>query len=279
MCTVLKLTRSSFYKWKATHTRRVARTCADGVLGSRIAAVFEEENGLYGAKRITASLNEAKEFARVNHKKVARIMKNMKLRGFTKRRRCVTTKRSTTNPVFADLVKRRFHAGAANQVYVGDITYLPCKNGTNMYLATVIDLYSRKLAGFAIADHMRTSLVIEALEHANIVRGGLDGAIFHSDHGSVYTSSAFGARCSELGVTQSMGAVGTSADNAMAESFNSTLKREVLRDRKVFANPLHCRHDVFRWCIRYNTRRRHSWCGQISPDAFEARSATLSKAA
>ncbi|AGG66409.1 transposase [Corynebacterium callunae DSM 20147] len=101
----------------------------------------------------------------------------------------MTTKRSTTNPVFADLVKRRFHAGAANQVYVGDITYLPCKNGTNMYLATVIDLYSRKLAGFAIADHMRTSLVIEALEHANIVRGGLDGAIFHSDHGSVYLFS------------------------------------------------------------------------------------------
>ena len=112
-------------------------------------------------------------------------MKNMKLRGFTKRRRCVTTKRSTTNPVFADLVKRRFHAEAPNQVYVGDITYLPCKNGTNMYLATVIDLYSRKLAGFAIADHMRTSLVIEALGHANIVSGGLDGAIFHSDHGSV----------------------------------------------------------------------------------------------
>ena len=279
MCTVLNLTRSSFYKWKATRARRDGRTCADGLLGARIAAVFEEEKGLYGAKRVTASLNEDKDFARVNHKKVARIMKNMKLRGFTKRRRCVTTRRNTKNPVFADLVKRRFHANAVNQVYVGDITYLPRKNGTNMYLATVIDLYSRKLAGFAIADHMRTSLVIEALEHANTVRGGLDGAIFHSDHGSVYTSSAFGACCSELGVTQSMGAVGTSADNALAESFNSTMKREVLRDNKVFANPLQCRQEVFRWCIRYNTRRRHSWCGQISPDAFEAQSATLSKAA
>lgn len=103
MCTVLKLTRSSFYKWKATQARRVARTCADGLLGARIAAVFDEENGLYGAKRITASLNEAKKFARVNYKKVARIMKNMNLRGFTKHRRCVTTKRSSTNPVFADL--------------------------------------------------------------------------------------------------------------------------------------------------------------------------------
>ena len=127
---------------------------------------------------------------------------------------------------FRGLVKRRFHANAANQVYVGDITYLPCKNGTNMYLATVIDLYSRKLAGFAIADHMRTSLVIEALEHANNVRGGLDGAIFHSDHGSVYNSLAFGARCTELGVIQSMGAVGASADNALAESFDSTMKKK-----------------------------------------------------
>src|SRR5699024_3571156 len=105
-----------------------------------------------------------------------------------------------------------------------------------------------------------------------------DGAIFHSDHGSVYTSSAFGARCSELGVTQSMGAVGTSADNALAESFNSTMKREVLRERKVFANPLQCRQEGFRWCIRYNTRRRHSSRGQVSTDAFEARSATITKA-
>ena len=148
-----------------------------------------------------------------------------------------------------------------------------------MYRAAVIDLCSRKLASFAIADHMRISLVIEAQEHANTVCGGLDGAIFHSDHGGVYTSSAFSARCSELGVTQSMGAVGTSADNVMAESFNSTLKREVLRNKKVFANPLHCRQEVFRWCVRYNTKRRHSWCGQISPDAFEARSATITKAA
>ena len=279
MCTVLKLTRSSFYKWKATQARRASRICADGVLGARIAAVFAEEDGLYGAKRITASLNDDERFARVNHKKVVRFMKNMKLRGFSKRRRCVTTQRSTSTPVFEDLVKRRFHAQAPNQVYVGDITYMPCRNGSNIYLATVIDLYSRKLAGFAIADHMRSSLVIEALDHANTVRGGLDGAIFHSDHGSVYTSAAFSTRCQELRVIQSMGAIGTSADNASAESFNSTMKREVLRNRKVFANPLQCRQEVLRWCIRYNTQRRHSWCGQISPDLFEAQSITLTKAA
>ncbi|MGP5380549.1 integrase core domain-containing protein, partial [Corynebacterium casei] len=96
---------------------------------------------------------------------------------------------------------------------------------------------------------------------------------------AVYTSAAFNSCCQVLGVTQSMGAVGTSADNAMAESFNATMKREVLRDRKVFANPLQCRQEVFRWCIRYNTRRRHSWCGQIPPDVFESRSTTLNKAA
>ena len=149
-----------------------------------------------------------------------------------------------------------------------------------MYLATVIDTYSRKLACYALADHMRVSLVIDALAHAHGVRGSLDGTIFHSDHGSVYTSQAFRNYCSSLGVRQSMGAVGTSADNTLAESFNATLKREVLRDRKVFDSPISCRPEVFRWCMRYNTRRRHSWCKLLAPDTFEAlTSATLTQAA
>ena len=127
---------------------------------------------------------------------------------------------------------------------------------------------------------MRTELVEEALEHAHHTRGSLAGAIFHSDHGSVYASSQFQATCRRLNVTQSMGAVGTSADNSLAESFNATLKREVLKNKKVFANQLVCRQEVFRWCMRYNTRRRHSWCNLLAPDAFEAlTSATLTKAA
>ncbi|HAT6636474.1 TPA: IS3 family transposase, partial [Corynebacterium striatum] len=175
------------------------------------------------------------------------------LKGFTKRRRCVTTRRKPGHRVMPDLVGRKFTANEPNRVYVGDITYLPCKGGKNMYLATVIDTYSRKLAGYALADHMRVSLVVDALAHAHGVRSSLDGAVFHSDHGSVYTSQAFRSYCSSLGVRQSMGAVGTSADNALAESFNATLKREVLRDRKVFDNPIICRQEVFRWCMRYNT--------------------------
>ncbi|OFN37187.1 integrase, partial [Corynebacterium sp. HMSC072A04] len=210
---------------------------------------------------------------RINRKKVARLMRAQNLFGFQKKRRVKTTVRDKGRRVFADLVNRDFTACAANRVLVGDITYLPIADGTNMYLATAIDCFSRKLIGFAIADHMRTELVEEALENASHLRGGLDGAIFHSDHGSVYTSSQFQATCRRLGVTQSMGAVGTSADNSLAESFSAALKREVLKDTKTFANQLICRRDVFRWCVRYNTCRRHTWCGYQTPDEFESQAA------
>ncbi|MFW9175420.1 IS3 family transposase [Corynebacterium striatum] len=280
MCHVLKLNRSSFYKWVQTREKRRLKMCSDALIGARITTIFDDEHGLYGAKRIAASLNDDTDFGPTNHKKVARIMKSMGLKGFSKRRRCITTRRKPGHRVMPDLVGRTFTADEPNRVYVGDITYLPCKGGKNMYLATVIDTYSRKLAGYALADHMRVSLVVDALAHAHGVRGSLDGAVFHSDHGSVYTSQAFRSYCSSLGVRQSMGAVGTSADNALAESFNATLKREVLRDRKVFDNPIACRQEVFRWCMRYNTRRRHSWCNLLAPDDFEAlTSATLTKAA
>jgi len=280
MCHVLKLNRSSFYKWVKTREKRRLKMYSDAVIGARITTIFDDEHGLYGAKRIAASLKEDTAYTPVNHKKVARIMKAMGLQGFSKRRRCITTRRKPDHRVMPDLVGRKFTADEPNRVYVGDITYLPCKGGKNMYLATVIDTYSRKLAGYALADHMRVSLVIDALAHAHGVRGSLDGAVFHSDHGSVYTSQAFRDHCAHLGVRQSMGAVGTSADNALAESFNATLKREVLRDRKVFDNPITCRQEVFRWCMRYNTRRRHSWCNLVAPDVFETEtSAILTKAA
>ena len=165
---------------------------------------------------------------------------------------------------------RKFTPDTPNRVNVGDITYLPCKSGKNMYLATVINTYSRKLGGYALADQMRVSPVIDALAHAHGVRGSLDGAVFHSDHGSVYTSQAFRDHCTQVGVRHSMGAVATSADNALAEAFNATLKREVLRDRKVFDEPITCRQEVFRWCMRYNTRRWHSWCNLVAADVFEA---------
>ena len=171
MCHVLKLNRSSFYKWVQTREKRRLKTCSDALIGAKIKTIFDDEHGLYGAKRIAASLNDDTDISPINHKKVARIMKNMGLKGFSKRRRCITTRRKPGHRVMPDLVGRTFTADEPNRVCVGDITYLPCKGGKNMYLATVIDTYSRKLAGYALADHMRVSLVIDALAHAHGVRG------------------------------------------------------------------------------------------------------------
>ena len=179
MCHVLKLNRSSFYKWVQTREKRRLKTCSDALIGAKIKTIFDDEHGLYGAKRIAASLNNDSGIRPINHKKVARIMKSMGLKGFSKRRRCITTRRKPGHRVMPDLVGRTFTADEPNRVYVGDITYLPCKGGKNMYLATVIDTYSRKLAGYALADHMRVLLVIDALDHADGVRGSLDGAVFH----------------------------------------------------------------------------------------------------
>ncbi|MGS1091759.1 IS3 family transposase [Corynebacterium sanguinis] len=268
---VLRLNRSSYYKWKNTSATRNKRLLSDAILGARVKTVFTRERGCYGAKRITAELNDDSTTSPVNHKKVARIMRSLKLVGYAKKRKVTTTVSEGKKPVFPDLVGRRFTAPAPNQVYVGDITYLPIADGSNMYLATVIDCFSRRLAGFAIADHMRTSLVQDALVMAKGQRGSLQDAVFHSDHGSVYTSFAFQDTCTQLGVRQSMGAIGSSADNALAESFNAALKREVLQDARTFANQLQCRRDVFRWCTRYNTTRRHSWCKYLAPAVFEER--------
>ena len=127
---------------------------------------------------------------------------------------------------------------------------------------------------------MRTDLIAAALSDALATRGSLTGAVFHADHGAQYTSRQYTELCRQLGVTQSMGAVGSSADNALAESFNATLKRELLQGAAAWPDELSCRRDLFRWATRYNTRRRHSWCGQQAPNTYEAQHvATLPTAA
>lgn len=163
-----------------------------------------------------------------------------------------------------------------------DIAYLPVGDGQFLYLATVIDLCSRRLAGWSIADHMRTEPVIDAVQAAARTRGGsLDGAIFHSDHGAQYTSAGFAAACARLGVTQSMGAAGASADNALAEAFNASLKRETLQGRRRWSTASEARLAVFRWVTRYNTTRRHSalGLGQISPVNYEQQFYKVTQAA
>jgi transposase InsO family protein len=269
LCAVMQIARSSFYAWCAAADGRAVRTAADEQLAERIRVVHDEDN-TYGAPRITAELNDgAPENDRVNHKRVARVMRTAGIAGYRRRRRVKTTTPDPANQKVPDLLNRDFTAPATNVKYVGDITYLPLATGANLYLATVIDCCSRRVAGWAIAEHMRTELVEDALRAAAALRGTLAGAVFHSDHGSQYTSRDFANLCEELGVIQSMGAVGTSADNALAESFNATLKREILQDRSSWNDAASCRREVFRWLARYNTKRRHSHCRHSSPAAYE----------
>ena len=272
LCELVEVTRSSFYAWQAGAPARAERAAGDAALTERIRAVHDEDKTC-GAPRITAELNDgAPAGERVNRKRVARVMRAAGIAGYVKKRKVRTTVPEPSDQQVPDLLKRDFTAQAPGQRYVGDITYLPLAEsagGGNLYLATVIDCYSRRLVGWAIADHMRTSLVEDALKAAAATRGSLAGSIFHSDHGSVYTSKDYAKLCKKLGVTQSMGAVGTSADNALAESFNATLKREVLQDAKTWPDELTCRRQVFKWLTRYNTKRRHSWCRYQSPVAYE----------
>ncbi len=179
-----------------------------------------------------------------------------------------------------DLLERDFTAQAPNTRYVGDITYLPVGDGRFLYLATVIDRYSRRLAGWSIAEHMRTDLVTDALLAAAATRGGnLKDAIFHSVNGAQGVSKQFAEFCDTLGVTPSRGTVGTSAENAAAESFNASLKRETLQGAKSRPGARAARLAVFRWITRYNTRRRHSALDYRSRIDYEHRSATLAIAA
>ena len=280
LCELVEVERSSYYAWKAGAAARAERAAADAALVARIKKVHDEDKTC-GAPRITAELNHGQPAEqRVNHKRVARVMRAAGIAGYAKRRRVRTTIPEPSGQKHPDLLKRDFTATAPNRRYVGDITYLPLADGTNLYLATVIDCYSRRLAGWAVADHMRTSLVEDALKAAAATRGSLKGTIFHSDHGSVYCSKDYAKLCKRLGVTQSMGAVGTSADNALAESFNATMKREVLQDAACWSDELTCRRQVFKWLTRYNTKRRHSWCRYQSPVDYETGyTATLPTAA
>ena len=280
LCALVEVERSSFYAWQAAAPARAARAAADAELADRLRAIHDQDNTV-GAPRATAELNDGvPPGQRVNRKRVARVMRAHGLACYRRRRTVRTTIPEPAEQQVPDLLGRDFTAEAPNRRYVGDITYLPLADGSNLYLATVLDCYSRRLVGWSIADHMRTELVTDALTAAVATRGSLTGAIFHSDHGSVYTSKNYARLCADLGVTQSRGAVGSSADNALAESFNATLKREVLQDAATWPDETTCRRQVFRWLTRYNTRRRHSWCRYQSPIAYETdTAATLPSAA
>ncbi|MEU0478758.1 IS3 family transposase [Streptosporangium sp. NPDC006013] len=267
LCRVLRVSRSGFYRWIKAAPARAARAAADAALAQEIKQIHEEFDGTYGSPRVTAELREKGH--QVNHKRIARVMRRFGIVGLHLRKKVRTTMPEPSHQKVPDLIKRDFTAAAPNQRYVGDITYLPIGDGQFLYLATVLDLHSRRLAGWSIADHMRTELVIDALRAAAATRGSLDGAIFHSDHGAQYTSADFAKVCAELGVRRSMGAVGTSADNSAAEAFNASLKRETLQHAKRWPSARQARLAVFKWITRYNTRRRHSTLDYRSPIDYE----------
>ena len=276
LCEIVDVARSSFYAWLAAAPARAVRASADAALAQRIRAIHDTDRA-QGVPRITAELNDgadpsADPTARVNHKRVARIMRQEQIAGLRLRRRVRTTVPDPAEQTVPDLLGRDFTAEGPNQRYVGDITYLPITDGTNLYLATVIDCHSRRLTGWAIAEHMRTDLIINALSAARDTRGSLAGAIFHSDHGAVHVPGLRRTLPSARGDSVE-GSVGTSADNALAESFNATLKRETLRGGHAWPDEHTCRREVFRWVTRYNTRRRHSYCGHQAPIVYEQRHA------
>ncbi|WP_459740108.1 IS3 family transposase [Streptomyces sp. E-15] len=269
LCEVLQVNRSSYYKWLSSRQTRQARQRADERLAARIREVHAASGGAYGSPRVTAELKD--KGLHVNEKRVARVMRTFSITGVRLRRRVRTTVADPSAALVPDLFRRDFTAPEPGIKYMGDITYLPLENGEFLYLATVLDCFSRKVVGWSIADHMRTGLVADALKMAARTRGGLDDAVFHSDHGAQYRARAFAALCDQLKVTRSMGEVGSSADNAACESFHASLKRETLQGGRDYGDAATCRRTVFAWLTRYNTRRRHSANGHLSPDEYERR--------
>jgi len=223
--------------------------------------------GIYGAPMIHEEL--AERGIRVGRKRVARLMKAAGLQGVTRRKKAWTTRRDTKARPAPDLVDRDFTADGPNKLWVADITYIPTWAGF-LYLAVVIDVWSRRVVGWAMGDHLRTELVMDAFEMAITTRRPKN-VIHHSDQGCQYTSIAFGKRCQELGVRPSMGSVGDCYDNALCESFFATLECELI-DRFTFHTKREARLAVFRWIEAwYNSRRRHSSIGRMSPVNFERR--------
>jgi putative transposase len=268
MCRVLRVSHSGYYAW----LRRPAseRSRRDAVLVPQIVASHARSDSTYGAPRILGDLTDAGE--RVGRKRVARLMRTAGIRGVSRRRFVITTKRSQSEGSAPDLVERNFVAERPNKLWVADITYVPTWAGF-LFLAIVLDAFSRKIVGWAMATHLKTELVLDALEMALSQRRP-DGVVFHSDHGSQYTSVAFGKRCLEMGVRPSMGSVGDAYDNAMAESFFATLECELLNRRR-FKTQVEARHAIFRFIEGwYNPHRRHSSLGNISPVSYEKLTST-----
>jgi putative transposase len=264
MCRVLGLSPSGYYAWLTRPPS--ARSTRDAELVVKIRTAHDENRRVYGRPRIHAELKDDGE--RVGEKRVGRLMKQEGIWGVSRRRRGPkTTRRNADARPAADLVERDFTADGPDQLWVADITYIPTRGGF-LYLAVVVDAWSRRVVGWAMATHLRTELVLDALNMA-VWQRQPEQVIHHSDQGTQYTSIAFGLRCKEVGVRPSMGSVGDAYDNALCESFFATLECELL-DLQRFSTQAEAKMAVFDFIEGfYNPRRRHSSLGQQSPVNFE----------
>jgi transposase InsO family protein len=265
LCRVLAVKRrQGYYEWLAAGPARQARAEADDDLAAQIRAIHGEHRGAYGSPRVTDELH--RRGRKVNRKRVERIMRERHIVGITRRRRRSLTKPDTAAAPAPDLIGRDFTAPAPGQRLVGDITYLPTQEGW-LYLATTIDLFNREVIGHAMAEHMRSELVCDAVELAH--RRGLvaTDAVFHSDRGSQYSSTQFRTKLATLRLRASMGRAGSCYDNAVAESFFASLKAEI--GTRVWATRTEARQAVFAYIAYYNRYRLHSTLNRQTP--YEAR--------
>ena len=268
MCEVLGVSPSGYYAWSKRAPSR--RAVENKRLLGRMREIHTFSRETYGEPRIHAELRD--EGWRVNHKRVRRLMRLDGLQGATRRKKWRTTKRAKDARPAPDLVERDFSVDGPDRLWVADITYVPTSSGF-LYLSVVVDAWSRRVVGWSMKTHLRTDLVLDALNMALQQRRPQD-VIHHSDQGTQYTSIAFGLRCKQAHVRPSMGSIGDAYDNAMCESFFATLETELI-ERKRFTNQAEARMAVFDFIEAwYNPHRRHSALGHMSPLNYERRHAT-----
>ena len=264
MCKVLNVSKSCYYSWvfKGCVENRI-----DVKLYELVKAIFEKSKSRYGTLRIKAEL--ADDFGLiVSRKRVTKIMKYYNLKAKIKRKFVITTDSEHNNEIAPNILDRDFYASYPDEKYVGDITYIPTKEGW-LYLATVIDLYSRKVVGWSIDEKMKTSLVKDALTMAIVTRSPSSGLIFHSDRGSQYASNSFKELLQKNNITQSMSRKANCWDNAVAESFFHTLKTELFY-KETLKTKAQTNEMIFEYIeIFYNRKRRHSYNNYLSPSKFE----------
>lgn len=262
-CRILGVSVSGYYA--AIAREPSARAQEDARLLTLIREAHAESRGTYGARRVHAELVDGGE--KVGRDHVARLMRSAGLEGVSPRKWTTTTRQDDAQAAAPDLVERKFEASAPNKLWVADITYVPTWEGF-LYLAIVLDVWSRRVVGWAMSPSLATPLVLAALEMAMRLRQPT-GVVHHSDKGCQYTSVAFGQRCIDAGIQPSTGTVGDAYDNAMAESFFSTLEAEVI-GRTTLKTKLQARDEMFSFIEGwYNPRRRHSALGYKSPKQFE----------